>query len=138
MKKQKHIILRIENPIKGTINYSIDNQKALPMSKFVPAFVEQFLEDHPNYDYEKLKEIFNDDLIRIGHRQLGVLCKKEEFDNWHVESKKIDISLIKEFVTMASNDPELYVFEIIVSDNDEDIVPINPDATFVALILPVL
>jgi hypothetical protein len=108
MKKQKHIILRIVNPIKGTINYSIDNQKALPMSKFVPAFVEHFLEDHPNYDYEKLKEIFNDDLIRLGHRQLGVLCKKEEFDNWHVKSKKNRYFINKGTLKSADN-VEFYV-----------------------------
>jgi hypothetical protein len=66
--------------------YSLDNQKALPMSKFVPAFISQYVNENP-LKYKELKRIFNDDLIEKSHRQIGVLCTKKEYEEWDVSSK---------------------------------------------------
>jgi hypothetical protein len=70
--------------------YSLDNQKALPMSKFVPAFISQYVNENP-LKYKELKRIFNDDLIEKSHRQIGVLCTKRNMKNGMFLLKQEDI-----------------------------------------------
>lgn len=80
----KHIISH--SPTAKTM-YVIDNGKNLSMARCVPEIVKIFLNDNPKTTYAELKRLFHDDLTRKSHRQLGVLCTKEEFAKWNTTTK---------------------------------------------------
>ena len=76
---------------KDSTKYSLNGSEFLSKRVFAQRVVKTFMEQHPDYTYKQLKEIFNDDIIRPAWVCKGLLAKVDDLLDGTISKKQIDI-----------------------------------------------
>ena len=79
---------------KDTTKYSLNGSEFLPKRVFAHRVIKTFVEQHPDYTYEQLKEIFNDDILRPAWVCKGLLARVEDLLDGTISEKQIDINVL--------------------------------------------
>ena len=77
--------------VKDSTKYSLNGSEFLSKRVFAHRVIKTFVEQHPDYTYEQLKEIFNDDIIRPAWVCKGLLARVEDLLDGTISEKQIDI-----------------------------------------------
>lgn len=97
---------------KDTTKYSLNGSEFLPKRAFAHRVIKTFVEQHPDYTYEQLKEIFNDDILRPAWVCKGLLARVEDLLDGSISEKQIDIRYNfsnTELCLKSSDDVEFFV-----------------------------
>lgn len=70
--------------------FSLNGSNFLKKNEFAYLVVKTFIEQHPDYTYDQLKEIFNDDIIRPAWVCKGLLAKVDDLCDGSLSDKELE------------------------------------------------
>lgn len=76
---------------KDSSKFSLNGSEFLPKRVFAQRIVKTFVEQHPNYTYEQLKEVFNDDIIRPAWVCKGLIARVDDLLDGTISEKEINV-----------------------------------------------
>ena len=71
----------------GNLKLALNGGSYISMSRFVLDVVRTYMEKHPEASFEKLKQVFHDDLCSRGYRFKGLLCREDIYNEWENKNK---------------------------------------------------